>query len=425
MRPDLPKARARMKTPESLVPALDAGVIQEVVRPLMSGKEALVYLVMAGGEECVAKVYKEASQRTFKHRSTYTEGRRTRNSRDQRAVNKRSHHGKSQDEAGWRRAEVDMIHRLHDAGVRVPAMIDFVDGVVVMELVKDAEGDPAPRLSDLDFSSTEARKIYRQLLREVTRMLCAGVVHGDLSEFNVLMGADGPVVIDFPQAIDAAHNQGARKLLLRDVENLHRFAARYAAGHRRQPFGEEMWSLYESNRLQPDHELRGDYRAPKHKADTGEVLALIEDADREQRDRRIARGEDLSDEAPTPLRKVVDFSKGRAKPPPRQPEKAAAKGPAEAPKRRRPSRRRKTSTEAATEPKQEKQKAASGEAAAPRRRKRPRRRRSGSAQGGTRADAPADAERSTPNEAVRPATSPARKKRRRRRRPGSRGTTST
>ena len=298
-----------MKMPESLAAAVDCGVIQEFIRPLMSGKEAHVYLVVSAGVQCVAKVYKEASQRTFKHRSEYTEGRRTRNSRDQRAVSKRSRHGRSRDESGWRGTEVDTMQRLQDVGVRVPALINFVDGVVVMELVVDAEGNPAPRLGDLSFEAREAREIYQQLLREVIRMLSAGVIHGDLSEFNVLMGEHGPVVIDFPQSINAAHSQSARKFLLRDVANLHRFVDRHASGQPTLPYGEEMWSLYEAGRLEADSELRGDYRALEANADTSEVLALIEDADREESDRREARGEAPRTEGARPLRTVVDLTK--------------------------------------------------------------------------------------------------------------------
>jgi len=301
-----------MRTPENLETLVDHGIIQEVVRPLMSGKEAQIYLVVAGGEECVAKVYKEAIQRSFKHRVEYTEGRRATNSRDRRAMDKRTRYGRKQDEAAWRSTEVDMIFRLRDAGVRVPEPINFVDGVLVMELVKDAEGNPAPRLGDLSFEASEAREIYQELIREAVRMLCAGVIHGDLSEFNVLMGANGPVLIDFPQSVDSAHNQSARKLLLRDVENLHRFVAGFAPEQPRLPYAEEMWALYESNRLRPDTKLRGDYQAPEGIANTEEVLALIDDAKLDEQARREARGVDKPLEgvgAPKPLRKVRDFTK--------------------------------------------------------------------------------------------------------------------
>jgi len=280
----------------------------------MSGKEAQIYLVVAGGEECVAKVYKDASQRTFKHRVEYTEGRRTRNSRDKRAMNKRTQHGRKQDEAAWRSTEVDMIYRLRDAGVRVPEPINFVDGVLVMELVKDGAGNPAPRLGDLEFAADEAGVVYQKLLGEVVRMLCAGVIHGDLSEFNVLMGVDGPVLIDFPQSVDPAHNQSARKLLLRDVQNLHRFLARFAPEQPIRPYAQEIWSLYQANRLEPGTQLRGDFKGPKGKANTDEVLALIDDATRENQKRLGAPEIEATPEMPRPFRKVVKIAK-EPKPP--------------------------------------------------------------------------------------------------------------
>ncbi len=299
-----------MKTPESLETLVDYGIIQEVIRPLMSGKEAHVFVVVTGGEECVAKVYKEANQRTFKHRVEYTEGRRTRNSRDQRAMNKRTRHGRKRDEAAWRNAEVDTIYRLQSGGVRVPEPINYVDGVLVMELVRDAHGNPAPRLGDLEFQATEAVEIYQKLIREVVRMLCAGVIHGDLSEFNVLMGADGPVVIDFPQSVDPAKNQSARKLLLRDVQNLHRFLGRHAPNRAIHPYAEEMWKLYETNRLDPETDLTGKYVAPVGETNMDEVLALIEDANQDERMRRDARGDETPLIAPpSPVRRVVDFTK--------------------------------------------------------------------------------------------------------------------
>jgi RIO kinase 1 len=311
-----------MKAPESLETLVDYGIIQEVVRPLMSGKEAHVYVVIAGGEECVAKVYKEANQRTFKHRSDYTEGRRTRNTRDQRAMSKRTQHGRRKDEDAWRSTEVEMIYRLRDAGVRVPEPINFVEGVLVMELVKDSEGHAAPRLGDLTFSPSEAHEIYQELMREVVRMLCAGVVHGDLSDFNVLMSHDGPVVIDFPQSVDPTNNPNSQKLLLRDVENLHRFLARFAPDQPLRPYGEEIWSLYKKNRLSPDTKLSGEYVAPAGKADTREVMALIDDANRDERMRRGGRESDADEDfegsgrvvvkSPAPFRTVVDFGRENA-----------------------------------------------------------------------------------------------------------------
>lgn len=341
-----------MKTPESLETLVDYGIIQEVVRPLMSGKEAQVYVVIAGGQECVAKVYKESNQRTFKHRVEYTEGRKTRNSRDQRAIQKRTRHGRKQDEAAWKNAEVDTLYRVRAGGVRVPEPLNFVDGVLVMELVRDADGSAAPRLGDLDFRPEEAYEVYQKLIREVVRMLCAGTIHGDLSEFNVLMAADGPVVIDFPQSVDPSKNQSARKLLLRDVENLHRFLARHAPGHAIKPLGEEMWSLYEKNGLHPTTELLGDYVAPSGDTNMDEVLALIQDANDEELNRRDARGDDRPLVAPPQLRRVVDFtldSRPRTKPGESRPR--ADSRPPEPPRSLRPppsgpARARPSSTEA-------------------------------------------------------------------------------
>ena len=279
-----------MRIPESLATLAEYGIISEVERSLMSGKEAEVYLVIAGGERRVAKIYKDAQNRTFKHRADYTEGRKTRNTRDQRAIGKRSAHGRAKDEASWRETEVNMIYRLQEAGVRVPVPYHFIDGVLVMELVLDAYGEPAPRLGDVPLDREQATAIYKQLIQEVVRMLCSGVVHGDLSDFNVLLGATGPVLIDFPQSVDPAHNPNARKLLLRDVDNLHDFLARHDRNAPRPPYAEEMWDLYQSNRLSPDTALTGTYRTSTKRADTASVMALIDDAKRDERRRRDALG---------------------------------------------------------------------------------------------------------------------------------------
>jgi RIO kinase 1 len=279
-----------MRTPDTLLSLVDYGIIDEVVRPLMSGKEAQIYLVLSGGEERVAKIYKEAQNRSFQNRADYTEGRRVRNSRDQRAMGNRSKHGRAQNEAAWKSAEVDMIYRLRDAGVRVPTPYHFIDGVLLMELVTDADGNPAPRLGDLSFEPEEATAIFTQLLGEVVRMLCAGVVHGDLSDFNVLMGASGPVVIDFPQAVDASSNQNARKLLLRDVDNLHRFHSKFAPGVSPRPYAQEMWDLYQRSALTPDTRLSGTFRAAERAVKADAVLDLIADAERDERRRRERLG---------------------------------------------------------------------------------------------------------------------------------------
>jgi RIO kinase 1 len=279
-----------MRIPSSLSSLVEEGVIEEVVRPLMSGKEAEVFLVRAGGELRVAKVYKEAQNRTFKNRAEYTEGRKVRNTRDERAIQKRSRHGRAQDEAAWRSTEVDMIYRLREAGVRVPVPHHFIDGVLVMEMVADAEGGPAPRLAEVSLDRPQSMRVFEHLLGEVVRMLCAGVVHGDLSDFNVLMSADGPVVIDFPQAVDAASNQNARKLLQRDVENLKRFLSRFAPDQRPGPYAEEMWDLYARSLLTPETRLTGRHRPSERRANTAAVLDLIGDANYDERKRRERQG---------------------------------------------------------------------------------------------------------------------------------------
>ncbi|MEX1364357.1 MAG: PA4780 family RIO1-like protein kinase [Nannocystaceae bacterium] len=279
-----------MRVPESLASLVDMGVIAEVLRPLLSGKEAEVFLVEAGGQRRVAKVYKEAHIRSFKNRADYVEGRSGRNSRDRRAIAKRSRHGREKDELAWRSAEVEAIYKLRMGGVRVPEPYNYMDGVLVMELVQDADGNPAPRLGELSFEPDHAKQIFDHLLQEVVRMLCAGVVHADLSDFNVLMAADGPVIIDFPQAVDPATNNGARRLLMRDVDNLLSFLERFVPGSRRRPYAEEMWALYEANELTPETKLLGQFQRSRRKANADEVLALIGDAERDEQRRRAAQG---------------------------------------------------------------------------------------------------------------------------------------
>ncbi len=279
-----------MRIPDRLQPLLDVGVINAVLRPLMSGKEAAVYLVDTDDGLAVAKVYKEASQRSFKHRADYTEGRKVRNSRSQRAMAKRSKFGREQVEAAWRAAEVDAIHRCHDAGVRVPTPLAFVDGVLVMELIVGEDGAPAPRLVDVTLDQDEAEQVFETLLRDMIRMLLAGVVHGDLSDFNVLMGPDGPVIIDLPQATDPAFNNNARKLFVRDVRNVSSFLARFSSRLKKVRYGEEVWALYEKNQLRVDSKLTG--RAPKdtRKAQVNSLLAEMEELEREADRRREAAG---------------------------------------------------------------------------------------------------------------------------------------
>jgi RIO kinase 1 len=273
-----------IRVPDGLRPLFDDGIIQAVLRPLMSGKEAKVYLVDSEGERRVAKVYKEANDRSFRQRAAYTEGRRVKSSRDQRALKRRSRHGKAQDEAAWRSAEYDTIARLQAAGVRVPVPYHFLDGVMVMELVKDDRGEPAPRLGDVNLEPAEARAIYQKLVREVVRMLCAGIIHGDLSDFNVLLAHDGPVIIDFPQSMDAARNSNAREILLRDVANLDAFLRGFVPEHQASAFGAEMWELYRRGELTPDSLLTGQHEASARDVDLPALLAEIEEVARLRRE---------------------------------------------------------------------------------------------------------------------------------------------
>ena len=294
-----------MRAPESLLALIEQGVIDEVVRPLMSGKEAQVYLVVADGERYVAKIYKEAKNRTFKHRSEYTEGRRVRNTRDQRAMRKHSHYGRSQEEAAWRTAEVDAIYRLRDAGVRVPEPRAYIDNVLVMELVSDRRGNPAPRLADVPLPSQNPKELFEKLLRDVVKMLCAGLVHGDLSEFNILAGADESVIIDFPQVVDAAANRNARQLLIRDVDNLTRFFERRVPGLRSSRYGAEIWDLYERGELTPESVLTGRFRRRGRNTDVTSLLAEMDELEREYRPRREITSLASSTRTKRPRRQVV------------------------------------------------------------------------------------------------------------------------
>lgn len=274
-----------MKIPDRLLPLLDQGLIQEVVRPLMSGKEAAVYIVATREAYCVAKVYKEAENRSFHQRAAYTEGRAVRNSRQRRAMEKSTRYGREMNEAAWQSAEVDALYKLGAAGVRVPRPQIFTDGVLLMDLVLDPDGQPAPRLCDCSFTPQQARNCHQFVIRQVVRMLCAGVVHGDLSEYNILLAWDGPVIIDLPQAVDAAHNRRARELLVRDVHNLTSFLARFEPALAESRFGEEMWGLYERAQLHPDSALTGFWRGSNRRVDTRSVLREI-DAARRERPRR-------------------------------------------------------------------------------------------------------------------------------------------
>ncbi len=276
-----------MKTPDRLRPLQDEGLIDEVVRQLMSGKEAMVYVVRSGGETLCAKIYKEATHRSFRQAVDYTENRKTKNSRQARAMAKGTKFGRQSQEAAWQSAEVDALYRLAAAGVRVPKPHNFHEGVLLMELVCDAHGDAAPRLNDISFTPDDARAHHQALLREVVRMLSAGVVHGDLSEFNILMGADGPVIIDLPQAVDAAGNNHAADMLERDVANLRNYFGRFAPELLKTDYGREIWALYEKGLLVPDVVLTGRFVRKLGPVDLGAVLRGIDDAKDEEAARRL------------------------------------------------------------------------------------------------------------------------------------------
>ncbi|MEB0057489.1 MULTISPECIES: PA4780 family RIO1-like protein kinase [unclassified Variovorax] len=276
-----------MKAPPRLQVLVDEGLIDTVVRQLMSGKEAMVYVVRSGDETRCAKIYKEATNRSFRQAVDYTENRKVKNSRQARAMAKGTKFGRQATEAAWQSAEVDALYRLAAAGVRVPTPYNFAEGVLLMELVTDADGDAAPRLNDCVFTADEARGHHATLVKEVVRMLCAGVVHGDLSEFNVLLAADGPVIIDLPQAIDAAGNNHANRMLLRDVANLRNFFGQFAPELLKTNFGDEIWSLYESGALQVETPLTGRFARQTGPVDVGNVLREVDDAKAEEAARRV------------------------------------------------------------------------------------------------------------------------------------------
>ena len=276
-----------MKAPPRLQALIDEGLIDSVVRQLMSGKEANVYVVRCGDDTRCAKVYKEANNRSFRQAVDYTENRKVKNTRQARAMAKGTRFGREMQEAAWQSAEVDALRRLAAAGVRVPKPYNFLEGVLLMELVADAQGDAAPRLNDVDFTPADARLHHAALLREVVRMLCAGVVHGDLSEFNILLAADGPVIIDLPQAVDAAGNNHAPRMLMRDVDNLRNFFGQFAPELLASAYGPEIWQMYERGTLSPDVELTGRYERKPGTVDLGSVLREIADARDEEAARRL------------------------------------------------------------------------------------------------------------------------------------------
>ncbi len=280
-----------MKTPKSIEPLVRDGLVDEVLRPLKSGKEASVYVVLSEGEIRCAKVYKDVNKRGFHKQAQYQEGRKVRNTRQARAMEKNSRFGRQQQEEVWQNAEVDALYRLAAAGVRVPKPYNFVEGVLLMELVTDEHGSAAPRLNDLVLSHEQALDYHGLLIKEVVRMLCAGLVHGDLSEYNILVDADGPVIIDLPQAVDAAANNNAARMLERDVANLADYFGRFAPELLLTQYGKEIWKLYESGELNIDVVLTGRFQGSSKKADVSSVMREINDA-RDEAIRRRYEGED-------------------------------------------------------------------------------------------------------------------------------------
>ncbi len=285
-----------MKPPKRLEPLIEDGLVDEVIRQLMSGKEATVYIVRCGDDVRCAKVYKEADKRSFRQSVDYTEGRRVKNSRQARAMQKGSKYGRKAQEEAWQSAEVDALFRLDAAGVRVPKPYNFYEGVLLMELVTDANDSAAPRLNDVEFTEKDALMHHQTLLREVVRMLSAGIVHGDLSEFNILLGSEGPVIIDLPQAVDAAGNNHASSMLERDVENLTSYFGRFAPQLLATQYGKEIWALYAHGDLHPEVELTGRFKQDSKPVDLKSVIRVIDDVRKEEakKQERLAEAKERS-----------------------------------------------------------------------------------------------------------------------------------
>ena len=278
-----------MKTPKRIQPLIEEGLVDEVMRQLMSGKEATVYVVRCGDEIRCAKVYKAATERSFHQAVAYQEGRRVKNSRQARAMEKGSRYGRKMAEEVWQNAEVDALYRLAAAGVRVPTPYQCFEGVLLMELITGADGNAAPRLNDVPLTPALALHYHAMLLQQVMRMLCAGVIHGDLSEYNILVDADGPVIIDLPQALDAAASSVASSMLERDVNNLAIFFGAVAPELIGTRFGAEIWALYEAGLLTPESPLTGRVAAPERAADVGAVIHEIGLAREEEEERQRIR----------------------------------------------------------------------------------------------------------------------------------------
>lgn len=283
-----------MKTPKRLQPLVDEGLIDEVINRLMSGKEADLFIVRCKDKIRCAKVYKDAMKRSFKKAVLYQEGRKVRSGRRARAMEKRSNYGRKQQEEVWQNAEVDALSRLARAGVRVPVSYGCIDGVLLMELITDDQGDVAPRLDDVILTKEQALEDHTLMMHYIKLMLCAGIVHGDLSEFNVLVDDYGPVIIDLPQAVNASANNNAQAMFARDVNNITRYYAEFAPELKTTRYAEEMWALYEEGELKPETELTGEFEDDGESADVDGVLEEIKAVMKEEQERqeRIQRSED-------------------------------------------------------------------------------------------------------------------------------------
>lgn len=275
-----------MKIPKRIIPLVESGLVDEVISRLMSGKEADVFVVRSGDDIRCAKVYKEANKRNFKQAVLYQEGRKVRNSRRARAMEKGSKFGRKQQEETWQTAEVDALFRLAAADVRVPQPYDCLDGVLLMELITDAEGDVAPRLGDVTMSTEQAIEDHGLVMQFVVRMLCVGLIHGDLSEFNVLVDEKGPVIIDLPQAVDAAGNNNAESMLTRDINNMRRYYGQFAPELLNTKYAKEIWALYEEGALLADSKLTGQFEENLQDVDLDEVVDVIEAAHAEEQERQ-------------------------------------------------------------------------------------------------------------------------------------------
>jgi RIO kinase 1 len=284
-----------MKTPNGLQPLLDDGIVDEVVRALKSGKEASVYVVRCGNEIRCAKVYKDMGQRSFQQRAQYQEGRKVRGSRQARAMAKSTSYGRKEQESAWKNTEVNALYQLAAAEVRVPKPYGYFNDVLVMELVVDAEGRSAPRLGEVELAPEQAREFHQFLIRQIVRMLCAGLIHGDLSEYNILIDANGPVIIDLPQAVNASGNNNALAMLERDVGNVTTSLARFAPELAVTNYAQEMWALFAAGELKPDSVLTGVFVKDEALTDPDAVMLAIDEAREEAIRRELGRVASRSD----------------------------------------------------------------------------------------------------------------------------------